>query len=529
MMTKKIYIVILAIQFLLLACGQKEDKTTSNIIHLPSGFTLQKDTILVNVNGEMTHALKFQNKHYVLFQQQFLKYGSSGKRWLYIFSNGKVEKFFECPKELQTPYIDFYVKNDSLIIKPYMDGQSYLFNHKNDKWNKISYTDDLIFEDENFYIYSLDFGEWGGKTWFKDKKTNLEYAVDATTPLVNKIGTAYYLSNSFKVVKIKNPLELSRCENDFTYENVKENHNYYTWEIKPLGIENVYKDSIFDFLDTEYRPYIVSSFVFKNELVHLYETDSVTYLARIKNNKIEPFEKIENNMSFFNWHYSNRCKNVKGTNELVKFKNEKKNSEGILEIIDTKIIITYFINQAELKPKVIGVKASNELFLKRVDLVVTQFDKLTFNNIEGKEKEWGSFDVSPTHIIRPADSRNTKNHTIDICKSYITDEDHLISQSILYFGTKENDLVRTVSIKWEEINANNHIKDQSIKKTFINRHKELESILSQKFGKPIEKKKEKDKYPSTVWRFKNDIYIELFNAISNEYNYNSIGVAIYKK
>jgi hypothetical protein len=234
-------------------------------------------------------------------------------------------------------------------------------------------------------------------------------------------------------------------------------------------------------------------------------------------------------MSFFNWHYSFRCKNVKGTNELVKFRNEKKNSEGILEIIDTKIIITYFINQAELKPKVIGVKASNELFLKRVDLVVTQFDNLTFNNIEGKEKEWGSFDVSPTHIIRPDDSRNAKNHTIDICKSYITDEDSLISQSILYFGTKENDLVRTISIKWEEINANNHTKDQSIKKTFINRHKELESLLSQKFGKPIENKKEKNKYPSTVWQYKNDIYIELFSAISNEYNYNSIGVAIYKK
>ncbi len=477
----------------------------------------------------MTHALKFQNKHYVLFQQEFLKYGSSGKRWLYIFSGRKVEKAFECPKELQTPYIDFYVQNDSLIIKPYMDGQSYRFNPQNDKWIKINHTDDLLFEDEDFYIYSLDFGEWGGKTWFKDKKTGVEYAVDITTPLVNKIGTTYYLTNSFEVIKIKNPLQLNWCESDFTYENIKKSHKYYTWQIQPLGIEPVYKDSIVDFFDPEYRPHIVSSFVFKNELIHLYETDSAAYLARIKNNEIVPFEKIENNIDFFNWHYSYRCKNGKGSNELIKFRTDKKNCEGILEITDNKITITYFTNQAELKPKVMGLKASNELFLKRINLIVAQFDSLPLKTISAKEKEWGSFDVSPNHIIRPGDSQNAKNHLIDICTSYTTDEDSLISQSILYFGTKANDLVRTVTIEWGEINRNNYNKDESIKKAFINRHKELGSLLSQKFGKPIEKKKEKNKYPSTVWRYRHDIYIELYNTFSTKYNYNNISVAIYKK
>src|SRR5690606_15694528 len=142
---------------------------------------------------------------------------------------------------------DFYVKNDSLILKPYMDKQSYHFDLKNHTWNKIDKTDDLIFEDENFYVYSLNFGEWGGKTWFKDKKTGIEYVLETTTPLINRIGTTYYLSNSFEVLKIENPLELTKCDNDVTYENIRKSGKHHSWYSEPVGFEIVYKDNDMDF------------------------------------------------------------------------------------------------------------------------------------------------------------------------------------------------------------------------------------------------------------------------------------------
>ena len=40
----------------------------------------------------MTHALKFKEKYYVLYEQQILKYGGYGKRYLCVLNNGKVER-----------------------------------------------------------------------------------------------------------------------------------------------------------------------------------------------------------------------------------------------------------------------------------------------------------------------------------------------------------------------------------------------------------------------------------------------------
>lgn len=50
-----------------------------------------------------------------------MKYGGYGKKWLYIFSNNQLENVIDCPEEMKTVYLDFYVQYDSIILKPYMD------------------------------------------------------------------------------------------------------------------------------------------------------------------------------------------------------------------------------------------------------------------------------------------------------------------------------------------------------------------------------------------------------------------------
>lgn len=191
----------------------------------------------------MTHALEFNENYYVLFEQPVTKYGGYGKRWLCIISNNKLEKIIDCPKNMETIYLDFYVQNGQIILKPYMDQHSYIFNIKNYKWKKNNETDDLIFADSDFYVYSLDFGEWGGKTWFKDKKTGIQYVTESTTPLVNKIGNSYFSSNSFQVLKIKNPKELKKCHPDVTYENIEKTGNSHSWYSESKGDEIIYGDT----------------------------------------------------------------------------------------------------------------------------------------------------------------------------------------------------------------------------------------------------------------------------------------------
>lgn len=516
---------ILILSLTLFACNGQQN---SNVTKLESGFSLIQDTISISVNGRMTHALEYKDKYYVLFEQRLIKYGGYGKRWLYIFSNNQLEKVIDCPEEMKTVYLDFYVQNDSIIMKPYMDKQSYYLDNTNLKWNKVDKTDDLIWEDSDFYVHSLDFGEWGGKTWFKDKKTDSQYVLESTTPLINKIDNTYYLTNSFQVLKINNPKELTKCDSDVTYENIQKTGKNYSWYSQAKGYEEVYKDENIDYFDFTYHPNIVSSFVFNNELLHIYETDTASYLSRIADNKIQPFEKILDDVKFFNWYYSYRSKNLYGKNELLKFNTNNDQVFGLTTIKGNKIYVTYLINDTELKPRTIGKEKSNEIFEKRLKSILADFTKLTLKEIESKENEWNTFDITPNHKIGIGDSWNPNKYDIDINKSYLVVEDSIISNSIMYYATKKTDLVRAITINWEKTQTDKieFGNEKSASEVFLKRFNDLVLILTNELGEPNSINEEK-KNQSLVWTKANNINVEI--KLSRQDNYNNIRMVVYER
>jgi len=335
---------LIVIPFLFFACSNIKQKTV-NVTHFDSDFSLYQDTIFVNIEDEMTHALKYHNKFYILFEQQIFEYGDYGKR-LYIFSNGKVEKVIDLPERTEVGYLDFFVKNDSIILKPYKSKQDYYFDTQNFIWKEIAKVDDLIFEDDKFYIYSLDFGEWGGIIWFKEKNTGNEYYVEGSTPLVNRVDTTYYLTTFYEVLKIENPLQLNKCNFDVLYENFERRGKEYYRYGDPVGYSIIYNDTTHPYFTPNfvfiYKPRIVNSFVWKNELFHIYEADSITYLAKIENNSIKPIQEIGKRLFFY------RYLNVNDKNELLKFRTKDEQLSGLMEVVDNKIFFHYIVNQAEL-------------------------------------------------------------------------------------------------------------------------------------------------------------------------------------
>ncbi|WGF94028.1 hypothetical protein [Aequorivita marisscotiae] len=516
---------ILILSLTLFACNGQQN---SNVIKLESGFSLAQDTISISVNGRMTHALEYKDKYYVLFEQRLKKYGGYGKRWLYIFSNNQLEKVIDCPEEMKTVYLDFYVQNDSIILKPYMDKQSYYLDNTNLKWNKINKTDDLIWEDSDFYVYSLDFGEWGGKTWFKDKKTDNQYVLESTTPLINKIDSTYYLTNSFKVLRINNPKKLTKCDSDVTYENIEKTGKNYSWYSEPKGYKVIYEDENVDYFDFSYHPSIVSSFVYNDELLHIFETDTASYLSRIVNNKIQPFEKILDDVKFFNWHFSYRCKNFNGSNELLKFKTSNDQIYGLTRIKDNRIYASFLVNDFELKPKTLGKKRSNEIFENRLKTILVDFSNLSLTKVESKEKEWKTFDITPNHKIGIGDSWNPRKYDIDINKSYLIVEDSIISNSIMYYATKKTGLVRAITMNWEKTQTDRieFGNEKSASEDFLTRFNDLVLILTNELGEPNSINEEK-KNQSFVWTTENNINVEI--KLSRQDNYNNIRIVVYER
>lgn len=520
---KNIYITCILIPFLFMACMNTVERNKVKVTNLVSGFSIYQDTIYVDIKGEMTHAIKYHDKYYVLFEQKLLMYGGYGKRWLCMFSNGKLEKTIDCPKNLQITSLDFFVKNDSIILKPYMNDNTYYFDIKNDTGKKIEKVDDLIFEDERYFVYSLDFGEWGGKTWFKDKKSSFEYVLEDKTPLINKIDTTYYLTNKFWVLKIDNPSALHKCDKDITYENIELSGKKYSWYSEPVGYNVIYQDSLIFKYEDKNLSQIITSFVWNNELIHIYKTDTMTYLAKNENKSIKLIDKIGNEFDFFDFHFSYRCKNLNGQNELLKFKSKNKQVFGLIDIIDNKLNIHYFANKAELAPTPKGQVNADLIFKHRLDFLLLNFNHLTFKDIIQAEQEWKSFDITPNHIVGVGNSWNPQNLTIDENKAYLIQEDTIISNSIMYFGSKTTNLVGTVTLNWERITNKLYNPDNQENEMFEKKFNFIETKISQKAGTPFQKKEDNDNI-ERVWRYSNGVIIELFF----DKKYNQIRLVVFK-
>jgi len=496
----------LIIPILFLFSCTNSSKSTITKTNIGDGFYVIQDTITCDIKGKMTHALKFHDKYYVLFEENTNNnYGGYEKRWLYVFSQGEVEKKVDLPKELEVTYLDFFVHNDSVILKPYMDEQLYTFDTQDYSWKEIKKVDDLIFEDEKYSVYSLDFGEWGGKTWFKDKKTGIEYELEATTPLVNKIDTTYYLTNSFKILEIKNPLLLNKCQNEVTYENIEKNSKYTHWYGKSIGYQEIYRDTTFNYFDTSYKPSIVSSFVSKNKLLHLFETESATYIAEIENNSVKPIHKIAENLHFYNWSHSYRCRNQNGNNELLKFETKNKELTGLVDVVDSNIYIHYIVNKTELHSKSARMTNANTLFIERLNLILSDLKNLKLSRVEQEEKKWKSYDNTPNHFVGIGDCWNPKKYPLDTFKSFLTQEDSFMSYTTEYFGTKKNDLVRTVLFEWNESQELESQSQELAKTTFLKKLNFLENYLTKKVGEPIKAKNDSGK----SWKTKNGLTIDL--------------------
>jgi len=524
-MTRDKIMRLLIIPFLFLACTSAITKSNVNVIHPVDEFSVKQDTFNIDIKGKMTHAIKYRKKYYVLFKEIVVNYyGGNDKRWLCIFSKGEVEKKVDLPKGLEVTYLDFFVSNDSIFLKPYMNDSIYYLDTQNYTWKKINKADDLIFEDKKYWVYSLNFGEWGGKTWFKDKVTGLEYELESTTPLVNKVDTNYYLTNTFRILKIENPLLLNKCDDEVTYENIVASKKYYEWYGNPVGYQIVYRDITFNSYDSSYKPSIVSSFVLWKELWHLYETDTATFIAKIENNSVKPIQKIAKNLRFFNWSDSYRCRNLNGNNELLKFETKDEKSTGIVDIVDDRILIHYFANRAEIYPKSFGNSKANNIFVQHLNFILSGLQTLQLNKVEQEEKKRESYENTPDHFVGIGDSWNPKKYTIDVYKSFLIQEDSLISYTTEYFATKEYNLVRAVIFEWNETSRLKSQFKVTGKETFTKKLSFLEDCITQKAGKPIKDKKDKID-TEKIWKTSDGLMIELKNMNS----FNNIRLVIFQK
>lgn len=343
--------IFLIISVLLFSCGvnsnENGNRQTRTYSTKDGDFIISIDTLKINIipyvsqqiKVSLTHAIKYREKYYCYFTDK----NDSYNKYFFVISNtGIIEEKIQLPNDLtDCYYIDLFVLHDTIFSKPYMNEKNYYLDLPSLTWIETSEPDDVIYEDERFYVTYLDFGEWGSTTWFIDKSTGKQYELASSGNIINRIDSSYYISAGVRVLKIDNPLKMKQCNKEYYYQTVKKKE-FSEGTNSLLGTEAIFDDTTYsEWNFKEPKLHIATSLKIENKLFYLCTDSAKTFIAKLKNKKMISIQNIGNKYSTFDWADSYRCKLQNDGFQLLKFETKTNSTYGFIEIKGNKIDVRY--------------------------------------------------------------------------------------------------------------------------------------------------------------------------------------------
>jgi len=357
-------------------------------------LNIHNDTININLRGRLGPSICFNEKYYCFFETSNMGYSSQSTNHFYILSHdAKIIKKVDVPDGLQESYCDLHVRNDSVIVKSYYTHTSYYLDTLSNVWIKIPEVDDKVYEDENYYMNYLDFGEWGGTLWFKDKYSGIEYEFASSDPIINRIRNNYFVSTGRSVYKIEDPKSLKRCSPDYLYKLVEaqriKREKVFEGSRSYVGAKSVFEDSVHGYF-SDFS--IVTSFVVKDQLYHLCVDSNLLYIATIQNGKMEKAQTICSDIKVYHSINSYRYPNIIKHSQSFRFNSISGEYSGLIEVSDSNILLHYF--KSTCKEYYLGTDKAKKEFNQLFILISKQIENLNLSQIDSIENNWGATDLT---------------------------------------------------------------------------------------------------------------------------------------
>lgn len=489
-------------------------------------FEVNIDTINVEIKNylrpairaSLTHAVKHEDKYYCFFRESGLYYfGVRQNHFFIISADGTIEQKPEIPTSIDmSMYFDLFVRNDSVILKTYYDRDTYYLDLANYEWVSLPEADDVIYEDEKFYVTLLNFGEWGSTTWFKDKNTNKEFELASAGTIVNRVENTYFITSPVQVLKIEDPLKLAVAAKENSYNIIKKRERYYGSEYSK-GTEIIYRDTTYSMWDNKLPDVqIVTSFVFSNKLFHLC-TDSVsTYIAKVNEGVLIPIQHLGKRYRVFNWNNSYRHKTQKDGSQLLKFDTEDLNNYGFIEIIQNKINITHLKHDVDTINH-IGTDNFEPLF----NFLFSELDSLPFSKVSSLEHKFGGVNLKLNRKgpLHESYYPNRRDYDFDGSVRFLRTEDNFVTKTVQYYFTKGDSLVKTVFVEWtetehyyqEDISRFHEDKTDKIRR-FDEKLTEIKTLLTNKMGVLPKIENRPNNSQKYSWESKNGLKVDFYIA-----------------
>lgn len=205
---------------------------------------------------------------------------------------------------------------------------------------ELSMFSDVLFEDDEYFIFTIDAGEFGSSIHFQNKITEKQYAMDIASPnFVFKDSSGYIINGNLahmdgfvEIVRIANPKDLFRIPDSLnillndSVRNFGAYMKYCEFEILPDTIVTKLKDGRnFDFKTYELSKKIISeklkvkeildttgmlsfsTLKIDNSTVHFLD-DTIMYLGFVHNDSIYKIDDLYSE-HFFTYYYSTQTFN----------------------------------------------------------------------------------------------------------------------------------------------------------------------------------------------------------------------------
>jgi hypothetical protein len=450
--------------------------------------------IEINIPGTPGPWLSYKDDFYCYFKTDNDRFSSGSNHHFYVIAkDGQIKSKIEVPQKLQTFYYDLYIKNDTIFTTEYYNHNTFYLDKKNNRWIETKKGIDLYYEDQEYAIYSLDFGEWGGVTWFKNKQTEKQFEIGATSPIINKLGTSYYATIGNAVLKIDNPEMLDESKDLYTYQKAVLNERFRREGSNATnGTETIFKYVNDNYFNPTFS--LATSFVSNDKLYHVYKDSISTKIGTIENKKLIPYYEFESEIKPFQWYYDTRNPIQNNNFQSFQFRTDKDHVYGIIEIHKNDVSVTQFTNM--YKEPVFGEQKINEWFTNAFDMYYSDFSTLNLETIDQFEQEIKATILTQQHKMS---TYRLEGKDVETPRIYRKIENEKLRLITMYYYSKNDEKIQLVNFQWgknrnqkHRISRANTSDTEKIAAVYKQKFDWISSYLKEKLGEPTDSKTDKN-------------------------------------
>ncbi|MGN7787720.1 hypothetical protein ACTJIJ_24515 [Niabella sp. 22666] len=304
---------------------------------------LQYENITINIPGAPGRLIQHEGKFYGYFVIDNDYFSTQGNQHFYNIDEKGAAHILVVPPELDSMGYQLLLQNDSIFIKGDEGQHTYYLDKTNGSWVAANNEPQPLYEDDRFAVYAIDRGEWGGNTWFRDKRTDEQYEVSATDPVVTFYKNTYYLTTKDHILKVSDPMQLKRSIVKYDYHKVGLAKDRYGDEpYSDKGITIAYEGK--RYLELIPETVLITSFAAGNELYHLYEDSMGAAIGTLRFGKLEPVHRFEPGLKLYRYYNSLEYPVQDNGKQLIGFSTSHENQYGIIIIDSGCLKMTRFTN-----------------------------------------------------------------------------------------------------------------------------------------------------------------------------------------